>query len=447
MKRCAIFAAAFFALACGGSPPATPSKDPTPNAASAPARPNVISFLRGAVVVGRTGEASLAATPLQALDDDDATLWSSPAGDLRQSTEIALPVLTRIDSLSVSHGRLSTPGMGASGLVFEHSRDGRSWSALGTLSVSKPVQNHLMRVDPVEAQFVRVTVTKPLSPGQTVVVPTLAAFGDELAPFAPSKLDGSWMIDTVPARFEQRARRVQGVVELAAGDPMRLDGGWDGRHVRFLWTRGMEYGLAMVAVAPDGAHFSGFAWYEEVLALFLRSTWFGAREGISHFVPTPAPPRVTATTALIEGSPIPPEGVRRPRTTQPPPRDEPVVDAFLRRFGAAPLYQITFTGDSDQIDVVGSQDGFALLRRLLAENPDEKPVLTVYEFRESAPAANQERSRRRAQSLHAALSAAGIAATAIEIRAAGDVDVTTETNLPIQKLMHSRIELSWLSRR
>jgi hypothetical protein len=446
--RCLTFvAAAFFALACGGPQPAAQSKDPSPKAVSAPARPSAISFLRGAVVADRTGEAALAASPLQALDDDDATLWSSPTGDLRQSAEIALPVLTRIDSLSLSHGALNTPGAGASELVFEHSLDGRSWSALGTLRVSTPVENHVMRIDPVEARFVRVTMTKPLNPGQNVVVPTLAAFGDELAPFVPAKLDGAWMIDTVRARFAQRARRVEGVVDLTVGEPMRLDGGWDGRHVRFLWTRGMEYGLAMVAVAPDGDHFSGFAWYEEVLSLFLRSTWFGAREGVSHFVPTPAPPPVTATTALIEGSPIPPEGVRRPRTTPPPPRDEPVVDAFLRRFGAAPLYQITFTGDSDQIDVVGSEEGFALLRRLLAANPDVKPVLTVYEFREATPAANQERSRRRAQSLHFALSAAGLAASAIEIRAAGDVDVTTETDLPIQKLMHSRIELSWLSRR
>lgn len=434
--------AAILALACGGPPESAHEENPAPRVNPAPALPSAISFLRGAVVVDRTGEDTLSTSPLQALDDDDDTFWSSPPGDRRQSVEIALPVRTRIDSLSLSHGRLSTPGVGASEVVFEHSSDGSSWAPLGTIAVSKPSQNFVVSVPPVEARFVRATMSAALNGGEMTVVTTLAASGDELAPFVPSRLDGSWMIDTIPARFEQRARRVTGVVTLTTGEPMRLDGGWDGRHVRFLWTRGMEYGLAVVAVAPDGSHFSGFAWYEEVLALFLRATWFGAREGVSRFFPTPAPPPVTQTTALIEGSPIPPEGRRLPSKITPPPRDEPVVDAFLRRFNAAPLYQITFIGDSDQVDPVGSSEGFAILRRLMTANRSARAVLTVYEFREATPAANQERSGRRAQALRDALSAAGFAMTDLEIRAAGAVDPTTETDLPIQKLMHSRIELS-----
>ncbi|MHB0969156.1 MAG: discoidin domain-containing protein [Thermoanaerobaculia bacterium] len=441
MKRFAGLAAVL-ALACGGPPESLQEPAPAPQMTPAPAVPSAISFLRGAVVVDRTGEGALATSPLQALDDDDATLWSSPEGDPRQSVEIALPVRTRIDSLSLSHGRLSTPGVGASKVLFEHSSDGTAWAPLGTITVSKPSQNVVARVPPAETQYVRATMAAALNGGEMTVLPTLAASGAELSPFVPARLEGSWMIDTIPARFEQRARRVTGVVTLTTGEPMRLDGGWDGRHVRFLWTRGMEYGLAMVAVAPDGAHFSGFAWYEEVLSLFLRATWFGAREDVSRFFPTPAPPPVTQTTALIPGSPIPPEGRRLPSKTSPPPRDEPVVDAFLRRFNAAPLYQITFVGDSDQVDPVGSAEGFAILRRLMAANRAAKAILTVYEFREATPAANQERSVRRAQALREALAAAGFAMADLEIRAAGAVDPTTETDLPIQKLMHSRVELS-----
>lgn len=321
---------------------------------------SLISIVRGATIVSRTGEALFETSAAEAIDSDPGTYWLSPPHDFPQSMVIALPARARIDRVGL---RTMEHSYTANRVQFESSLDGTTWKALATVIGRETRDAQWFDVAPTEAAFLRVTAVDPKPTRKHVRLLSLLARGTELEPPRPGPIEGCWALNGRAARFAQRGAHVVGA--LALGNlPLFLDGGSDGRIVRFVWIRGNDYGLALMSVSPDGKHLTALSWHEEAIPLFRAESWFG-QAGACPTVPL----------------------------------REDVALALLQRVGRYSAFALRFR-DDDTLDVEASWEALDILARLVKRGPAR---IVVHEFREATPEKNKARAQRILESVRAAL--------------------------------------------
>jgi hypothetical protein len=338
-------ALAFVALAACRRAQQQPQSPPPAAAAEAAAtsdddeRASLTNMARGATIVSRTAENFLGVAADGAIDGDPSTFWQNPPHDLPQSIVIAFPARARIDRVGI---RSSKREYTANHVLFETSVDGAAWRPLTTVAVAVKPAAQWFDVTPVEASFLRVTTVdgRPAD----VRLHSILARGSELESPHPGAIEGCWTLNGSPAVFEKRGGRILGAVAIG-NQPIYLDGGSDGRVYRFVWTRGNDYGLALITVSPDGKHLTALVWHEEAIPMFRADSWFGE----------PAPC-----------------GALRPR--------EDVPQTLLRRVGR-------YSAFGDYLP------------------PGDRIV--VHEFREATPEKNKQRAQREIERLHVTGVAAG----------------------------------------
>jgi len=234
----------------------------------------------GATVVSRTGEALLEVSALHAIDGDPWSYWMSQ--DLPQSMVVALPARGRIDKVGIRTA--AKGGFTANHVTFEASLDGRAFSPMITVKSAATDDAQWFDVKPVEAAYLRATMTDSALPNQYVRLASILARGAELEPPHPGDINGCWTLNGEQARFVRRGEQVVGVVQ-SGKEPMRLAGAFDGRIYRLSWIRGNDYGMTLMTVSPDGQHLSAMNWHEEAIPMFFDASWFGERGHCSLQVP------------------------------------------------------------------------------------------------------------------------------------------------------------------
>ena len=267
---------------------------------------NLLGFPSGAVILNRTGELSLGTSALNAVDGDKGTVWSTPPGDIHQSMTIALPARSRIDQVGLSNGNLALKQRAIQRLRFEGSDDGIGFRLLKDLEVPTLAPHQVTRIDPADVNYVRVSILSSFSSTEAADVVGIEARGRALEPPVRGSVAGVWDVNGETARFAAGSSAFHGVIETSP--PTHIEGGWDGRIMRFLWFRGEEYGSGLLSVDPRSVALNGFLWYREPIPPFLGEPWFGERK------------------AGAEGA------VPAPR----------VIETFLQHTGRVPVYQIEF---------------------------------------------------------------------------------------------------------
>lgn len=348
----------------------------------------------------RSGEFSLESSAFQAIDTDLTSFWATPPGDLTQWVVVELPARTRITRAGVAF-QSSIPASAPVEIRFESSLDGLAFEPLGVLRLEASPARQMVDVEGREAAFVRATVSGSRGGTSTGSVASLQAEGEELEAWSARAVEGRWRINNLTADLRQNGNRFSGVV--AMDPPMILDGGWDGRLGRFIWTRGPQFGYGVVAVNPAGRRLSGAFWHEKAIQLFLSASWFGERIG----------------DATAE---------------QPEPG---AVDHFLDRFGRAPLYGLAFEGD--EVDEERSASVLAYLAARTASGRGHLR-LVAYELREPSADANMVRSKKRIESLRGVLERRGLAGR-FELQAMGSDDPDAPVDNAMQRSIYSRVDL------
>jgi len=281
VKRLA--AAAFAGLLLAGCA----KREPPPSRTAAAAdkwlddsaeRLSLLDLAHGATVVGRTGEAMLEVSALRAIDGEPGSFWMSPPQDLPQSMVVALPARSRIDKLGIRTAARGT--FTANHVTFETSIEGRTFTPLTTIKSADTSDPQWFDIKPAEAAYVRVTIVDSVLPGHDVRLHSVLARGAELEPAHPGDITGCWSINGQQARFARRGTHVIGILETGK-DPIRFDGGFDGRIYRLNWIRGNDYGMTLMTVAPDGQHLSAMNWHEEAIPMFFDTSWFGEKRTCS----------------------------------------------------------------------------------------------------------------------------------------------------------------------
>jgi hypothetical protein len=368
-------------------------------------QPNLLTMLNGATVVDRTGEASLSLSAIHAVDGDHSSVWATPPGDLQQTVTIALGREAMVSRVGFRlDPRLSHP---ARSLFFEGSQGGSEFAPLGTIEAEQTAETWL-EIEPVAVTHLRVTIRRAFAEHSPYAeVPTLLADGEtRMLPPVPD-LEGRWRINDFEATISTAERVVHGVT---TEDPPRVfRGAWDGRAVRFAWSRGLEHGVGILAADSPGKALNAMMWHRKAHPPFAMPVWFGERTG------------------------EPEEVVNAP----------PIMDAFFRTEGTFPLHDLVFDGAAL---LPGSEQTLRYLVQLIRANPAGTFRLAAHYVSEGTEREDLEMSQRRLASLRGELERLGLPSELAGYDAAARRDLRDLPWTQAELLLNNRIDLE-LTRR
>jgi hypothetical protein len=364
-------------------------------------RDNLLNYARGAVVVSRTGEFALWASALLAIDGDPESCWFMPPHEPGQQLVAALPVESRIEQIGVSNAAAA----GAiSSVTFESSMDGINFSPLGAVERAAKKNAVLVPVRPVIARYVRATL-KDDSKREGLALCSLQVRGVETGTRSVQDLTGCWIVNGSKLTLAQDGDHVFG--QLEGSKPTLIDGGSDGRFVRFVWVRDREFGYGAFSVEESGHHLSGRLWHEEPIPIFSGEAWFGERSPC------------TGRTMVGGGM---------------------VAATFFQRAGRFPLYGLRAASDG-AIEVRRSAATLRALAGLIQAAGPHHIRLEAHEFRRKDAAANRAWAGRELSSLHDLLVAGGVRLGDTELAVLGSEKPRQNARTEDQRALYSVIEI------
>jgi hypothetical protein len=402
--RTAFLAACLF-VACTREAP--PQKSAAPASAEtrvddSAERTNLIDLANGTTVIGRTGEALLEYSALRTIDGDPESTWLPPPHDLPQSITFALPARTRIEKVGMR--TVAKGGLTAKHVQFEVSADGQRFAPLTTTTSAVSNDAQWFDVRPAVATHLRVTMIDSVSKQNDLRINSILVRGAELQRLPPGDLAGCWKVNGAAAKFARKGDHLVGVLETEH-EPIRFDGGTDGRLYRLGWIRGNDYGLAAITVSPDGAHLSGIEWHEEAIPLFFGDSWFGERQKCNA---------------------VPGDG-------------GDVAPALLRRTGRFSLFGLRFRDDAS-LDETASRDALDALKRLLTNRRAEMRFV-AHEFRRPSPQQNRDFAQGELAALRQELESAHVNLESIDFVAQGSDDPRQTPASNLMRALYSTVDL------
>lgn len=381
--------------------PTAPASTPAAKDSDAAERVSLLDLAHGATVVSRTGEMMLELSALRAVDGDPGSYWMNPPHDLPQSLTVALPARSRIEKVGIR--TLDKGGFTAGHVSFETSDDGKTFAPLATIKSADSKEPQWLAIKPLDASYVRVTMVDPMVPDHDVRLYSILAAGKELEPPHPGDISGCWTVNGRATRFARDGARVVGIMQMG-NEPIRFDGGFDGRIYRLNWIRGNDYGLALLTVARTGRELSGMQWHEEAIPLFVADSWFGEKTDCGN-------------PAALTGS----------------------VGPLLRRVGRFPLFGIRFRSDGS-LDAAASR---AMLQTLVSylKSPNGRIRFVAHEFRQPDAAANRELAQREIDALRAQLRSSGANLDGVDFVTEGSDSPRQEPVTESMRALYSSVDL------
>ena len=368
--------------------------------------PEMLNLLDGVVVTRRTGELQFSNSALHGIDGESITIWTTPPGDPNQSVTLALPVRTQITGLGLSTGVVASQDRTAGQVDFEYSSDGTTFQPLQRVTSKARRDNQIFDTRPTEAVAVRATIAGTMGQANIADLPEILIRGRELTAHTRSSIDGRWQLNHLTATLAERNGRVYGTIDM--NPPMRIEGAWDGRLIRYAWVRGRQFGVGVLALDPSGKYASGFWWFREAIHPFFGGPWFGEKK-----------------TAGSSG---------------PPTID--VLETSLRDLKTFPIYLLRF--DENGRLTPESSDGIEMVKQAVKRHPTTKFRLVINSVRGSNTEEDLATSQKQAASVSEALTVAGVDLSRLEVLPAGRQFSREPTGMPYYILMHSRVELEMI---
>lgn len=344
---------------------------------------NLLNVARGAAVVSRTGEYDLASSALHAIDGMSYTTWVTPPNRVDQTLVFSLGAPSRIDRLGVT---ATLPGKQRPDIRFSASLDGKTWREVFTMRPVAQRDPQITAVTPFEARYLRV---ETIGPGMSSMkVTSFHALGTEIGQPEVHSFGGCWTIDNEPARIEQDGARVRGAI--GGENPTYIDGVMEGRLANVMWTRGFQWGYAVLTLTADGRNLSAVAFHTNPRTGHVGQAWFGER---------------CASVPELRIAPPP---------------------LFLAR---ANHWSVENASAPHIANIVHSSPGMRFR-------------ITAYEHREATAEANRRRVQARLASLRDALRQAGADLDRVELVPAAKPLDDTELHSAVQKILWSRMDFT-----
>jgi hypothetical protein len=378
-----------------------------------PDTPSLLAFSSGALVVQKPAEYSDGWSAFWLLDDKASTGWATPQNvTAPQTIVIALPERTQLDRLSFDTGNIDGEGRGAKDITVEMSdTDAASgFQQIAAVSLQDKADNQSFPVSAqVPGRWLRVVVKNNHGSPQYIELMEIRGFGRQLTqtPFT----DASGTYDTNYGKFhlKQEGTSVTGCYEHADG---LLNGGIEGRVMKFTWTQGENArGPAIMVFTPDGKQMFGLWWYEGHTDAN-GGVWNGTKisnevGSCPHWAGTGAEARMTKD---------------------------------LEDSGRTRVYGINFDTDSDTIKAE-SKPTLDKIASLLKAKPDWKLRVEGHTDSSGNDAHNNELSQKRAASVKAYLVSTGIAEVRLTPAGLGSTQPAATNSTVSGRAQNRRVEL------
>lgn len=378
-----------------------PQAPETLTSTAEPDATNLLTLSRGAVVVDRSGELQLESSAIHAVDGTATTSWVTPPNDPQQTILISLPTLTRISRVGLFAPAIPGNTRRPEKLSFESSTDGQRFDLLATFSTPHNGSATVPVVPPREASYLRVRILD--AKGAAIAVPTLVMEGTEVRPYRRPALRGRWQLNDLQGLIAEDGARVRASVEQEP--PARLEGGWSGRTIPYIFLRGRQFGYGIMTPSADGRFINAKWWFEEAIPLFAASPWFGEQ---------------IATTGA-------------------PDRSTSVLDTWLDRFGFAPLYAFEFD-EADRLQPV-SADIQAWLDDKVRSAGSRKLRIVSREYRRADDDTNLRSSKQQIAAMRDHLAKSGVDLSTVSFVALGTEEHKETPVDRLDRIVFSRIEL------
>jgi len=402
-------------LFSGGIVPAQATRQPAakPVAKPAPAapQPSLVSFSAGALIVEKPAEYADSWSAFWIIDERAQSGWATPQGVISpQVIVIALPEQTVLDSLIFDTGSTDGTKRGAKDILVEMSDTGpkSGFKAIGAVSIRDKANNQKFPTQAeIPGRWVRLTVKNNHGAPDYIELMDFRATGKQLTKTPIENISGTYSTDYGDFHIRQESTSLTGCYEYKEGV---LSGGIEGRVLNFTWVEGESRGPAIMVLSPDAKQLFGL-WWNEGQTNGHGGIWNG-----------------TKTSNEVGSCPHWSGGAAEDLTKD------------LEALGRARVYGINFDTDSAVIRAE-SKPTLERIASVLKAKPDWQMKVDGHTDAPGSAVHNQTLSEKRAQSVVAFLTAAGIPASRLKAIGLGSSKPVASNDTELGRGQNRRVEL------
>jgi len=371
---------------------------------------SLVSFSSGALLVEKPVEYGSGWVGIWIMDEDPETGWCCPEGQILNNVfVIELAEKTVLNRLEFDTGNVDSEGSGAKDILVELSDEGSTEGFKEIASVSlvdqEDNQSFPVTVD-ASGKWLRLTIQNNHGSPEYTELMDFRAFGKQLTKTPLPDVSGTYESDYNDFHLRQQGTSVTGCYEYDEGV---LNGGIEGRIMKFTWQESNGKGPAVMVFTSDGEKFFGLWWYEGQVSA--AGAWNGVKK-----------------SQEVGGCPHWVGGVQEQMTKE------------LLEFGRVRLYGINFDVDSAVIrdeskptlDKIIAMLNSEPIMQLIIEGHTDSDGLTEY---------NQVLSQQRAESVKSYLVAAGISPSRLFVEGYGESKPVASNTTTTGKAQNRRVEL------
>jgi len=371
---------------------------------------SLVSFSSGALLVEKPAEYSSGWSGFWIMDEDPKTGWCCPEGQILNNVfVIELAEETVLNRLEFDTGNVDTSGSGVKDIMVELSDEGPTEGFMEIASVSlvdqEDNQSFPVTVDK-SGKWLRLTIQNNQGSPEYTELMDFRAFGEQSTRTPLPDVSGTYETNYNDFHLRQQGTSVTGCYEWDEGV---LNGGIEGRIMKFTWQERDGKGPAVMIFTSDGEKFFGLWWYEGQESA--AGEWNGVKK-----------------SQEVGGCPHWAGGVQ----------EQMVKD--LSEFGRVRLYGINFDYDSDIIRGE-SKPTLDKIVAMLDSEPTMQLMIEGHTDSDGTTEHNQVLSQQRAESVKSYLVAAGISSSRLSVEGFGESMPVASNATATGKAQNRRVEL------
>lgn len=389
---------------------------PSPQAAAnAPAELDLAAFANGALIAQSTSDYNEHWTALWLLDEDPHTGWASAKGAKGPfELVIALPERSEIHALEFDAASVEKPQQAAQkvDVLISDTSEKDGFTKVTQLELKAADHQRFTLTAPITGRWLKLIVLSNAGDPEYTELMNVRAFGVQLTHTPIPNVSGTYTSQRYGKfHLSQDGAQLSGCYEHNHG---LIQGGLESHLMRLTWTEGAKAerrGPALMVLKADGKSFRGL-WQKEG-----ENTWHGDWD-------------LKKVSAKVGKCPF----------WNPAAASGNVITSSLAASGRVRLYGINFDLGSDQLRADSKPTLNELVSALKAQ-PTWKITIEGHTDSTGGASDNLTLSGRRAESVKAFLTAAGIAADRMTTKGMGQDQPVASNDTAAGRAQNRRVEI------